>query len=56
MTDSEILLDHKVVKFLDEMKNVHLEGIFVTAISESRSRHIYFVIKKTNDRFNRREL
>ena len=56
MTNSEILLDHKVVTFFDEMKNVHLEGVFVTAISKSRSRHIYFVIKKTNGRFNRREL
>ena len=33
MTNSEILLDHKVVKFLDEMKNLHLEGIFIKLLA-----------------------
>ena len=41
-----MLLDNMVDMYFDKIKDVYPEVLYITEISESRSKHIHFTIKK----------
>lgn len=51
-----MLLDNMVDMYFDKIKDVYPEGPYITEISESRSKHIHFTIKKNRFKDLKKEL